>query len=72
MLEDFDATKIVIDKVPKNASQTYAGSRLLKSIVQPIKYKGKQMPQDTIREFDLDERDQVEVKGTKLHNCDHV
>ena len=57
MLEDFDATKVVLNKVPKNASQTCAGSRLLKAFIKPIQYKEKKMNRTTIEEFELDEKD---------------
>lgn len=71
-LEDLDSTRMQLHEVPKNASQTVAGSAMIQPLVEPVTYKQrKDLDSATIREFNLDEADQNWIKG-RHHKVDHV
>jgi len=73
-LEDFDSSKININRVPKTASGTCQGQALIKPLVQPIPFSGlnHQLPRDTIQRFKLTERDKEMSQGTKIHRYNHI
>ena len=58
VLEDFNSDYLKINKVPKNASQTCMGQRLIKPIVNPILFDEKdnrmnRLNRGTVAQFDL-------------------
>ena len=59
-LEDFNSKNIKIKKVPKNASQTCMGQKLIKPIIEPIIFTDQdnhlmKMSKETIEKFALTE-----------------
>lgn len=63
-----------MQSVPKNASQTVQGSRIIKPIVPTIKYSaaGRQLRKATIQEFQLNEADKRRSEGLSIHVKDHI
>lgn len=60
-------------EVPKLASQTFMGQKLLKPIVNPIPYTHlKPINQDTVEEFNLNKKETIQSGGIQFHKFNHV
>ena len=62
VLEDFNSQYIKIKKVPKNASQTCMGQRLIKPLIEPVLFTEKdnhlkRLSKETVKEYRLTEQD---------------
>jgi hypothetical protein len=72
-LEDFDSSRVKINKVPRTASQTCRGQVLIRPVVDPIPFVGvNRLPKATVKRFKLTAKDKELVKGIKIHKFDHV
>ena len=70
-LDDFDAKKVTVKQIPRTATTSHMGQRLIKPVVKPTPYKNSQLFSDkTIEEFGLSTTDIK--KGLKLHKENHI
>ena len=60
--------------MPRNATQTCAGSKLIKPVVVPEKYsgKGRHLNDMTATEYNLSVKEREQALGTKIHQVDHI
>ena len=74
VLEDFLSSSLRINMVPKNASQTLSGQRLLMPVVEPVPYESQKVgiSKNTIQFFKLTEQDLRLNAKENNHKFDYV
>lgn len=77
MLEDFKSSGIKLDRVPKTASSTFSGQRLIKPIIDSIPYKDDdnalmRLDAHTLWEFDLTESELKKTFVSYNHKYNYV
>ena len=77
VLEDFKSSGIKLDKVPKTASSTFSGQRMIKPVVESIPYKDDdnalmKLDARTLFEFDLTESELKKTFVSYNHKYNYV
>ena len=74
MLADFYSGVLRVNKVPPAATQTYKGQKLIKPIVNPVKFKAIEscFDKDTIDEFNINQEELKDAYKQYDHQFDHI
>ena len=73
-LEDFYSKNLILRRVPKIASQTSSGQKLIAPVIEPIKYMKPpiELSSESMKEFNISNNDRFIHTSDVEHAFDHI